>query len=87
MIETITEDCEHEILQPEPVQTADEFFNELFQKWRKRSATFVFTNEEGSKDGYVEKHTARMTVKNRTWYLYANEGNDDASKIYERGND
>lgn len=73
------------MLKAEPVQTAEEFFEELFCRWRRR--TIVFRNFHDCEDGYIEKHTARMTVKNGTWYLYQHEGEDDASKIYEKGNE
>jgi hypothetical protein len=76
------------MLQPKPVQTAQEFFAELFLRWKKKlHQHFINTAWSDDEGEYESIRRARPRVRAGTWFLYQNEDADDASKLYEKGNE
>jgi len=72
------------MLKAEPVESAAEFFDRLFRKWRRNTSYSKGYRDDGEGEA-TRRH--RLKIVQGTEYMYKNEGFDDASKIYERGND
>lgn len=75
------------MLQPQPVQSAQEFFAELFLRWKKKLEKKFINPAFADGDEYELIRRAKPKVRSGTWFLYQNEDADDASKLYEKGNE